>query len=83
MKPKTLFFLLFSLIPLLFNRSGLVSSQGPPPQPQELPQGIFVARIYLEDPQDIQLLSAYDVFEFRQQAEGYVLAALDAAGFLR
>ncbi len=83
MKTKNLLTFFLLLLPILTMNSMPVSSQGAQPEPPGLPQGEFVARIYLEDPQDIQLLSAYDVFEFRHPTEGYVLAAMDAAGFLR
>ncbi len=40
-----------------------------------------VARVYYEDSRDIARLSDYDVWEYNNVAEGYVLAAVDGADY--
>lgn len=40
-----------------------------------------VARVYYEDSRDIARLSDYDVWEYNNVAEGYVLVSVDAAGY--
>ncbi len=42
-----------------------------------LPEGPVVVRIYYDDPAQITLLRRYDLFEFNNKKEQYVLAAVD------
>ncbi|HKQ60815.1 MAG TPA: M14 family zinc carboxypeptidase [Candidatus Polarisedimenticolaceae bacterium] len=44
-----------------------------------LPDGPFVARVYYDDPADLRQLVDYDVWEFNDRRERYVLVAVDAA----
>ncbi|HSN77162.1 MAG TPA: hypothetical protein VL334_18975, partial [Anaerolineae bacterium] len=44
-----------------------------------LPDGPVVVRIYYEDPAQITLLKDYDLFEFNNKKEQYVLAAMELA----
>lgn len=52
-----------------------------PDKTSSLPAGTFVARVYYDDIADIQRLSDYDVWEFNNLDEQYVLVALDAPAF--
>lgn len=54
------------------------------PSPQEstpLPEGPVVVRIYYDDPAQITQLKDYDLFEFNNAKEQYVLAAVGLAQF--
>ncbi len=42
-----------------------------------LPDGPVVVRIYYDDPEQITLVKDYDLFEFNNKKEQYVLAAID------
>lgn len=71
--------LLCSLL-LLLNLAGAAPRHGAAPA-AGLPDGVFVARVYYDDIADIALLAAYDVFEYNNRQDRYVLAALDASEF--
>ena len=46
-----------------------------------LPDGTFVARIYYNEQTNFRLLAQYDLFEYNNRQEKYLLAAVDAAQF--
>ncbi|MCA9951643.1 MAG: proprotein convertase P-domain-containing protein [Anaerolineales bacterium] len=50
-----------------------------PSSAAEETEEIFVVRIYYDDPAEITLLATFDVFEYNNPKEGYVLAAVNAA----
>jgi len=47
------------------------------------PLGVSVVRVYYEAPEEIELLSGFDLFEYNNQEERYVLVAVDRAGLAR
>ena len=47
------------------------------------PAGQFVVRIYYDHPEEIGRLAEFDVFEYNNVKEQYVLAAVDAQGYDR
>jgi hypothetical protein len=51
----------------------------PPPDFDALPSGHAVVRVYYDAPEDVAALADYDVFEFNDRQERYVLVAVDAA----
>lgn len=51
--------------------------------PDSLPGGAFVARVYYDDLSDINRLTAYDVWEYNNLKEQYVLVALNATAYER
>lgn len=73
--------MIFALAPVLPAAAGGVaapSAQNTTP----LPDAPLVVRVYYDDPAQIAELHAYDLFEFNNRKEQYVLAAVDAAGLL-
>ncbi len=72
---------LASLIP---GGTSLAQTDAPQPPADEarsegLFDGVVVVRVYYNTPDDIQLLAEYDVFEYNNLEERYVLAAVDRA----
>ncbi len=66
----------FALAPVMPVAAG--HSAAPLPQNSTpLPKGPVVVRIYYDDPSQIALLKGYDLFEFNNKQERYVLAAMD------
>jgi murein tripeptide amidase MpaA len=73
--------LIFALAPSLPVAAG--SAAVPPSQDSTpLPDGPLVVRVYYDDPAQISELQAYDLFEFNNRKERYVLVAVDAAALL-
>ncbi len=73
--------LIFALAPALPAAASDLAA--PPAQDATpLPDAPLVVRIYYDDPAQIALLQAYDLFEFNNRKEQYVLAAVDADGFM-
>ncbi|MEZ4767583.1 MAG: M14 family zinc carboxypeptidase [Caldilineales bacterium] len=73
--------LLLSLI--LTPAAGAADTVGAP-QPQEtggVSEAYFVVRVYYEDPADLVNLKDFDLIEYNNTKEQYVLAIVDAAGF--
>jgi hypothetical protein len=50
---------------------------------QEMPAGVFVVRVYYQSIEDINGLVEYDLWEYNNLKEKYVLVALDRAGYDR
>lgn len=48
----------------------------------DLPPGSFVARVFYDDISDLDRLSEFDLWEYNNLEEGYVLVALTGADFL-
>lgn len=46
----------------------------------DMPEGVFVARVYYRAAEDIRLLAGYDLFEYNNREQQYVLVAVDRAG---
>ncbi len=68
--------LAFALAPILPASAGSVAA----PLPQDstpLPEGPVVVRIYYDDPAQIALVKDYDLLEFNNKKEQYILAAID------
>jgi hypothetical protein len=53
------------------------------PVPGTLPTGTFVMRVFYDRPEDIGRLVEFDVVEYNNVKEKYVLAAVDAEGYGR
>lgn len=47
----------------------------------DLPEGVFVVRVYYRAAEEIRLLAGYDLFEYNNREEQYVLVAVDRVGF--
>lgn len=56
-------------------------AESPGQSDDQLPQGEFVVRVYYEEIADIQKLMDYDVHEYNNLAEKYVLVTLNAAAY--
>ena len=61
-----------------FGLGGPVRAQTPEPE-GELPEGTFVARVYSERVSDLSGLARYDVWEYNNLQERYVLVSMDRA----
>ncbi|MFZ2359021.1 MAG: M14 family zinc carboxypeptidase [Anaerolineae bacterium] len=68
-----LLFVLTPVLPVAADSLAAPLSQDSTP----LPDGPVVVRIYYDDPAQITLLKDYDLFEFNNKKEQYVLAAMD------
>ena len=76
------------LLVILLAASGLVTSSSGHPVAAvsqrirpDLPRGVFVARVYYEHLDELEDLTDYDVWEYNNLAERYVLVALDGAEY--
>lgn len=65
------------VLPVAADSAAAPTPQGSTP----LPDGPVVVRIYYDDPAQITQLKDYDLFEFNNTKEQYVLAAVDLAQF--
>lgn len=73
--------LIFALAPAVPAAAGMVAA--PPAHDfTPLPDAPLVVRVYYDDPAEIGLLVDYDLFEFNNRAEQYVLVAVDLAEFM-
>jgi hypothetical protein len=70
-----LIFVLAPVMPVTADSVATPLSQDSTP----LPDGPVVVRIYYEDPSQITRLKGYDLFEFNNKKEQYVLAAMELA----
>ncbi len=70
-----LIFVLAPVMPVAADSVAAPLSQDSTP----LPDGPVVVRIYYDDPAQITLLKDYDLFEFNNKKEQYVLAAMELA----
>ncbi len=78
----TLAILVFIVLTLLPGAAPTSRAQAPDPvNPYLLLSGPFVARVYYERVEDIARLAEFDVFEYNNVREKYVLVAVDAAGY--
>lgn len=68
----------FPLITLTFLIAGLQHGQ---PAAATLPDGTFVVRVYYDHINQIDALSGYDVWEYNNLDEKYVLVAVDEAAY--
>ena len=86
MKTKLIiwFFLIFSMIlsPLLSTGNLFVVEAGSIEKSDEQ-DDIVVVRVYYERMEDIELLSTFDLFEFNNKAEKYVLVAINKSEISR
>ncbi len=67
--------LVLALVLLSLALSPMAASQ---PSGQDL-EGVFIARVYYATAEDLRLLSSYDLLEYNNHENKYVLAILDAA----
>lgn len=73
--------LLTAMLLLLFSNQVRTAAAGPSASNPVLPDGTFVMRVYYDRLSDIDRLSQYDVWEFNDRAERYVLLSGNRAIF--
>ena len=68
---------------LLAHRTGQWSANAKPQRARpDLPQGVFVARVYYDSITALDELAEYDLWEFNDLERNYVLISLDSYEFL-
>lgn len=81
-QPRRHIRLIAILIALLISSMLWAGSSAASEQPaSQAADSSFVVRVYYDDIADIDRLSAYDVWEYNNHEERYVLAAVDYAGY--
>ncbi len=85
-RPSSIAGLLLIIIPLLsliiiIDSFKLATASTVAAKSEELPSGLFVARIYYDSISDINRLSAVDIWEYNNLQEKYVLAVMDATRY--
>lgn len=75
---------LILLISMILTPAAGAANSAAAPQPQEIgetSEGRFVVRVYYQDAADLVLLKDFDLVEYNNTKEQYVLAIVDAADF--
>ncbi len=75
---KASILLLAAILAGAFSLGSPARAQTPEPE-SELPEGAFVARVYYDQVSDLSRLARYDVWEYNNLAERYVLVSMDRA----
>ncbi len=64
---------------VLFALLGAAPLQSIAPLDDELPTAVSVVRVYYEDVEQVKILNSFDIFEFNDRTEKYLLAAVSQA----